>query len=99
MAWLKRNLFLVVGGVIALALLGLAGYYLYSQIGHYNEVTGDLSQTMDKLNSVYSANPFPNQDNIKAAKAEEQRARSYVQDVKKFFAAPPSPKLDISEFK
>ena len=32
MAWVKRNLFLLIGGLVALALLGLAGFYLYQRI-------------------------------------------------------------------
>lgn len=99
MAWLKRNLLLVVGGVIALALLGVAGYYLYSQIGRYNEVTGVLTERTDKLNTLYASAPFPNQDNIRAAKAEEQRAMGYVEEVKKLLNAPAYPKYDIAEFK
>ena len=31
MSWIKRNLFMVVGGVISLALLGAAGFFLYTK--------------------------------------------------------------------
>ena len=37
MSWIKRNLFFLVGGVVAAALLGLAGWYCYSKWQLNNE--------------------------------------------------------------
>ena len=34
MGWLKRNLFFAIGVVVAVGLLGAAGYYDYASWGH-----------------------------------------------------------------
>jgi hypothetical protein len=34
MAWIKRNLFFVIGGILAMGLLGAAGFYNYKGWSH-----------------------------------------------------------------
>jgi len=48
MAWVKRNLGLVIGGVIALALLGVAGFYFWGNYKHDQEITTQLDETTEK---------------------------------------------------
>jgi hypothetical protein len=74
MGWIKRNLFFAIGGIVALLLLGAAGYYDYASWSHN-------STTFDKLNEIYGTlktlgdeKPGPGNakvDNIKAAKDQE----------------------------
>jgi uncharacterized membrane-anchored protein YhcB (DUF1043 family) len=44
MNWIKQNVGLVIGGVIALILMGVAVYYMTSQIDLEKTVTADLEQ-------------------------------------------------------
>src|SRR5205823_8574705 len=46
MSWVKRNLYFLIGGIVAAALLGLAGFYFYSKCSLKRE-------TLDKLNAAY----------------------------------------------
>ncbi|MGA2281916.1 MAG: hypothetical protein ABSG80_16620 [Verrucomicrobiota bacterium] len=81
MAWIKRNLLFVIGGILALGLLGAAGFYNYKGWSHN-------AAAFDKLNGIYSTlrdligkKPSPGNDkvdNIKAAKEQEGQVREWV---------------------
>ena len=47
MLWIKRNLYFLIGSVVALALMGAAGWYLYSKWQLNNEI-------VEKLNAEYA---------------------------------------------
>ena len=47
MAWIKRNLFFVVGGILAIGLLGAAGYYNYKGWSHN-------TAAFNRLNEIYN---------------------------------------------
>ena len=47
MDWIKRNIMFVAGSVVALVLMGLAGFYLYSEMGKN-------SKSLEKLNAEYA---------------------------------------------
>jgi hypothetical protein len=88
MAWIKRNLFFVIGGVIALALLGAAGFYDFSE-WHRN------SASFDKLNEIYGTlrdatqqKPSPGNakvNNTETAKAQERQIRERIAGTKEYF--------------
>lgn len=40
MDWIKRNLYFLVGSLVAVALMGLAGWYLYSKWQLNNDILG-----------------------------------------------------------
>jgi len=95
MAWVKRNLFFLIGSVIALALLGAAGFYLFTK----NKLNTELSEKLDaeygELNRLNSQNPHPGNakvDNIKAAREQQKELRDFIARSGKFFEAiPPIP--------
>jgi hypothetical protein len=100
MQWIKRNLFLVVGGVIALALLGLAGFYLYTRIQQDQDVTEKLDAATKKLEAEAKRDPYANTENIKSASDEVKRLQGFLGDVEKHFGAAPYPKkLDNLAFR
>jgi hypothetical protein len=88
MGWIKRNLFFAVGGIVALLLLGGAGYYDFAS-------WSDNSTAFDKLNEIYGTlktlgdqKPAPGNakiDNIKAAKEDEAIVRSWINQTANFF--------------
>jgi hypothetical protein len=100
MQWIKRNLFLVLGGVVALGLLGFAGFYLYTKIQQDQSVTGELDAATQKLESLAKRDPYPNPENISAAKEESVRLQGFLTEVEKHFSPAPYPKeLNNMEFR
>jgi hypothetical protein len=88
MAWIKKNLVLVVSGLVALALLGLAGFYLFSRIALDREVTQQVDSASRQLSSLVNRNPHPGTDevdNISAAEAEVQRLETFAQNLRQLF--------------
>src|ERR1041385_6397422 len=106
MDWVKRNLFFVVGGVIALALLGGAGFYFYSAWKANGETLDQLHQQYATLQTLNGANPHPGRppqsDNIKLAKEQQQELRAFKDKAQKTFQRIPSipegPKVAGEEF-
>lgn len=87
MLWIKRNLFLAVGGMIALlALLG-GLYYLWSGIQRNGELDKTVEENKSILDGIYkSPDPFPSRNNIELAKAETEKLRQAAAQSRKFFA-------------
>ena len=99
MQWIKRNVILVVGGAVALALLAFAGFYLFSKYQLQRGVTEELDAATQRLETLARRDPYPNQENIAAAKDEAQRVQSFVSDVEKNFLPAPYPQeLDNRQF-
>ena len=107
MDWIKRNLYFLIGTLVALALMGLAGWYLYSKWQLNNEILGKLDEKYAELKSLSEKNPHPGDgkiDNIKAAKEQQQELRAYAQKALQYFQrCPPIPvpesgKLTSQEF-
>jgi hypothetical protein len=95
MAWIKRNLFFTIGGVVALLLMGAAGYYNYKSWNHNKEEWAALSDAYDQLQQDYNTTPSPGNDqvdNIKAAQDQEQQIRDWISQAKQQFTpVPPIP--------
>src|SRR5437667_4045758 len=85
MNWLKRNLFLVVGGVVALALLGFAIFFLLTRKNMVDEVTAELSTRTEEWKQLVAADPYPNQENIEKAKGEQKKLGEFLDQTRKFF--------------
>lgn len=100
MDWIKRNLLFVVGLAVAVVLLGVGIFYFLGQMTAATEATQALEDASGKLDTLYKRDPFPNDANIKAAKAEQERVAAFKKTVLQFFAPPPLPeKLDTASFK
>jgi hypothetical protein len=100
MDWIKRNLLFVVGLAVAVVLLGVGIFYFLGQMTAAGEATQGLEDASGKLDTLYKRDPFPNDANIKAAKAEQERVAAFKKTVLQFFAPPPLPeKLDTASFK
>jgi hypothetical protein len=87
MVWVKRNLGLVIGGVIALALLVVAALYFWSNYKHDQEVTARLDETTEKFKSLLNRPLQPGGEgakinNIELVKEENQRLEHFLQDVR-----------------
>lgn len=95
MDWIKRNLYFVVGGVVALALMGMAGWFLWSKYRLNNEEMAKLNDDYTQLGQLSTADPHPGAgqiNNIKLAQDQEQEVRGLIEKVRqKFVTIPPIP--------
>jgi hypothetical protein len=81
MAWIKRNLFFVIGGILALGLLGAAGFYNYKGWSQNAAAFDKLNETYNTLRDLTGKKPSPGNDkvdNIKAAKEQEGQVRDWI---------------------
>ncbi|MBM3878103.1 MAG: hypothetical protein FJ387_00015 [Verrucomicrobia bacterium] len=103
MPWLKKNLVLVVGAAVALVLLGVAGYYLYTRISLESEVSAALEAQTAELDRLSRLDPHPGTEkvnNIDAAVKQEQQLQGLLGEVQKTFVPVAYPKgLESGQFK
>jgi hypothetical protein len=90
MAWVKRNLGLVIGGVIALALLGVAGFYLWTSYQKDSEVTAQLDDTTQRFKTLLNRPLHPGDErgkvnNIELVKEENKRLEQFLSGVRTKF--------------
>ncbi len=105
MAWIKRNLFWVIGGVIALALLGGAGFYIWQGWSHNSAALDNLSSVVSQLNELNQKNPSPGNDKINntdIAKDQSRQLQEWMTNATAFFqpipAIPPGATVDGPAF-
>ncbi len=88
MAWIKRNLLFAIGGILAIGLLGAAGYYNYKGWSHNTAAFEHLNQIYGTLRDLTGKKPSPGDektDNIKAAKDQELRMREWIRQASDSF--------------
>ena len=85
MNWVKRNLFLVGGGVVALGLLGFAIFFLLTRKQAVDEVTADLNTRTEEWKQLVARDPYPNQENIERAKGEQKKLAEFLDQTRRFF--------------
>ena len=94
MSWIKRNLFFVIGSVAALALMGCAGWYLYSQWNHNQKTQQTLDETYAQIDQQKNSagTPGGKVDNIKNADEQIKKLREISLKVReRFTRIPPIP--------
>ncbi len=99
MGWVKRNLLLVVGGFLAIALLGLGGFYFWTNRQKNKQIETQLEENKANLTRLVNLAPSPNATNIARAKQEVQTARAAVEQAKTFFAPIPFQPVTGQAFK
>jgi hypothetical protein len=88
MAWIKRNLFFVVGGILAIGLLGAAGFYNYKGWSHNTAAFNRLNEIYTTLRELATKKPSPGNDkvdNIKAAREQELQLQEWIRQAKNNF--------------
>jgi hypothetical protein len=88
MAWIKRNLFFVIGGMLALGLLGAAGFYNYKGWSHNSAKTDQLKEIYGTLRNLTGQKPSPGNDkvdNIAAAREQERQIRDWIRQAADYF--------------
>jgi hypothetical protein len=88
MAWIKRNLYFLIGSIIALALMIVGGVYLFNQISDEGSVADQIKSQYAELDRLVGLNPHPGDgtiDNIKLTKEQTATLRAYVNKAKPFY--------------
>ena len=91
MAWIKRNLYWVGGGLLALVLFALAGWFLYVKIDEDARLTEELNTATETLKKLSTQKPHPGTaelDNIAAATREEKALADLLRQMKQLFPQP-----------
>jgi hypothetical protein len=81
MDWIKRNLVFVIGAVVALVLMGLAGWYCFSGWTNSSEQTVKLTEGYTELKRLKGLNPSPGEgkiNNIELAKEQQKEAQAFL---------------------
>ena len=99
MLWIKRNLFLVVGGVAAVGLLVFGILYLLGNYQKNNAVEEELKQAKETLRRLSDLSPTANADNITKARAELDRVQKAINFTKTRFTPLPYDKAKGPAFK
>jgi hypothetical protein len=93
MEWIKRNLYFLIGGAVALALMGMAGWFLYSNWQTNRETWDKLNQDYSELGTLNTEKPHPGAgkvDNIKLAKQQEEELKNLIAKIKARFEPIPA---------
>ena len=93
MGWIKRNLFFVVGGLVAAVLLGGAGFFIWQGWSRNAEVSGKLNENYDTLQKLASQPVKPGDDktdNTKLAREQEKEIRDWIAQSARFFQPIPT---------
>ncbi len=88
MIWIKRNLLFVIGGVLALGLLGAAGFYDYASWKRNSAAFDKLNEVYNTLRQLAHQNPSPGNDkinNVEAAKQQEAQLRDWIHQAHNYF--------------
>jgi hypothetical protein len=78
MGWIKRNLFLLVFGLVALGALGGAGFYIYRGYTNNAQQADSLTQIYDALKTIADKPLQPGTTNTEVAKGQEKQLRDWI---------------------
>jgi hypothetical protein len=93
MAWIKRNLFFVVGGTLALVLLGGAGFYIYTGYSRNSTAFDKLNEIYGTLQNLAQQKPAPGNEkinNTQIAKDQEKQVRDWINQGGDYFKPIPA---------
>ena len=105
MGWIKRNLFFVIGGIIALLLLGAAGFYNYQSWDHNSAALTRLNEIYATLQQLGNQKPSPGNakvNNIQTAKDQELQVKKWIDEADNYFVpikpVPDAPEVSSEAF-
>src|SRR5215469_11013117 len=105
MSWLKRNLLFAIGSLVALILMGLAGWFLYAKWSQNNDVLASLNSDYAELKNLNSANPHPGSgsvNNIQLARDQRNQLLDFLKKTGPYFVpisrVPDLPKITDRDF-
>jgi hypothetical protein len=99
MGWIKRNLFFVIGGSIALVLLGGAGFYIYQGWSRNSQAADNLATIYGTLKTLSDKKPGPGTNNTEIARDQQKQILDWMTNAENYFQpiAPIPPGVVTSE--
>lgn len=91
MAWIKRNLILVISGIVTLGLFALGGYYVYSANQKNTQVDQEIESAKAEIKRLLDKPVTPSAENLKSAKQEAVKLGGFITEAKKLFPPTPPP--------
>lgn len=98
MSWIKRNLFMAVSGAVVLVLLGLGGFYLYSNWSKNASVEEDLEKNLALMTNLYNTVPFPHPTNVTVARNYLKLVKDKRATLQPFFSPVPAERVTGIQF-
>lgn len=89
MLWIKRNLFLAVGGLVAAALLVYGIVFWISARATKSALDEEVNQLIQQLNTLANSPVSPSPTNIATAQRETLRLKGMVEQMQKVFTPVP----------
>ena len=93
MGWIKRNLFIVIGGAVALVLLGAGGFYIFQSWTRDSAASVKLNEIYSTLKNLKAQSPAPGNDkvnNTETAKQQEKVVQEWIASSRKYFQPIPA---------
>ncbi len=93
MSWIKRNLYFVIFSAVAVALLGLSGWYFYSNYQRNNDMVAKLNSQYERLQQLNNEKPHPGRppvDNIATAREQRAQLTNYLMRARQYYKRIPS---------
>ena len=93
MGWIKRNLIFVIGCVVAVALLGAAGFYTYQGWSRNTEAFSKLNEIYNTLSSLKSQQPSPGNEvhnNTAIARDQQKQVQEWIGSARAYFQSIPA---------
>ena len=93
MGWIKRNLFFVIGGAVALVLLGAGGFYTYRAWSRNAQATKKLNEMYGTLQSLQMQHPAPGNakiNNTAIAEQQQKEVEKWIKLARGYFANVPT---------
>ncbi|MBI3415826.1 MAG: hypothetical protein HY043_11010 [Verrucomicrobia bacterium] len=84
MGWIKKNLFWVVGGLVAVGLLGVSFFYLYVNMQKEKQLDEEIAAKLAKREEAQKVG-VPGKDAIEATKQDQQRVEKLAGSTLDFF--------------
>jgi hypothetical protein len=88
MPWIKKNLTLVLGGLVGLVLLGGSAFFLFAQSTRETTVNAELEEKRAEWNRLNSLNPYPDEKNIKAVRDEAAKVEKLTGALRESIKSP-----------
>lgn len=88
MGWVKRNLFFVIGGLLALGLMAAAGFYDWKCWQRNTTAYHNLNEIYNQIKELNSHKPSPGNDqinNIETARQQESDLRNWIRQSRNYF--------------
>ncbi len=100
MSFFKKYALLLVGGVIALVLLGVVSFFVFRFSGEYVRVQQELQSNLTRLEGLHQRNPFPSEVNVGRLNQNLHELENYLYSMLDALSArqPEAEEMERAEF-